>query len=80
MAGYFVFLVDVPTVTVHEALVDLGCKPRVHCCMEAGHKRSGLKATTKKDDYLDGDPVLISVFWKAGEKWVERPYQSFVTW
>jgi hypothetical protein len=79
MAGYFVFLVDVPTETVNKALVDLGCKPKVHYSMEAGHKRSGLKATTKKDDYLDGDPVLITVFWKVGEKWVERPYQSFVT-
>ena len=23
--------------------------------------------------------MLISVFWKDGGKWVERPYQSFVT-
>ena len=37
MAGYFVFLVDVPTETVNKALVDLGCKPKVHYSMEAGH-------------------------------------------
>ena len=79
MAGYFVFLVDVPTETVNKALIDLGCKPSVHYSMEAGHKRSGLKPTTKKADYLDGDPVLITVFWKAGDKWIEKPYQSFVT-
>lgn len=79
MAGYFVFLVDVPTETVHKGMLDLGCKPRVHYSMEEGHKRSGLKTSTKKEDYLQGDPVLISVFWKDGEKWVERSYQSFVS-
>jgi hypothetical protein len=47
--------------------------------MEEGHRRSGLKATTKPEDFLQGDPVLLSVFWKEGERWVERPYQSFVT-
>jgi hypothetical protein len=79
MAAYFVFLVDVPTETVHKAMLKIGAKPKVHYSMEEGHKRSGLKAETKKDDYLQGDPVLISVFWKDGEKWVEKPYQSFVT-
>jgi hypothetical protein len=79
MAAYFVFLVDVPTETVHKAMLKIGAKPQVHYSMEEGHKRSGLKAETKKDDYLQGDPVLISVFWKDGEKWVEKSYQSFVT-
>ncbi len=79
MAGYFVFLVDVPTETVYQALVKIGAKTKVHYSMEEGHRRSGLKATTKKDDYLQGDPVLLSLFWKDGEKWVERPYQSFVS-
>lgn len=79
MAGYFVFLVDVPTETVHQAMLDLGVKGKVHYSMEEGHRRSGLKPTTKADDYLQGDPVLLSVFWQEGGKWVERPYQSFVS-
>jgi hypothetical protein len=79
MAGYFVFLVDAPTEAVHKALTNVGAKSRVSYSMEEGHRRSGLKMTTKAEDYLDGDPVLISVFWKEGERWVERPYQSFVT-
>ncbi len=77
MANYFVFLVDVPTEKVHEAIVKLGAKTRIHYSMEEGHKRSGLKATTKPADFLQGDPVLLSVFWKEGERWVERPYQDF---
>ena len=79
MAGYFVFLVDVPTEKVYDALVKLGAKARVHYSMEEGHKRSGLKPSTKPEDFLQGDPVVLSVFWKQGEKWVERPYQDFVT-
>jgi hypothetical protein len=78
MAGYFVFLVDVPTEDVYDALVKLGAKTRVHYSMEEGHKRSGLKATTTPEDYLQGDPVVLSVFWKDGDKWVERSYQDFV--
>jgi hypothetical protein len=78
MAGYFVFLVDVPTEKVYQALVELGAKTKVSYSMEDGHRRSGLKTTTKPDDYLQGDPVILSVFWKDGKKWVERPYQSFV--
>lgn len=79
MAEYFVFLVDVPTEEVYEALLQLGCKPRVHYSIQEGRKRSGLKPTTSPEDYLQGDPVQLSIFWQEGDRWVERPYQDFVT-
>jgi hypothetical protein len=79
MAGYFVFLVDVPTEKVYQGLVDLGAKTRVSYSIQASKKHIGLKPTTKIEDYLDGDPVVLSVFWKADGKWVERPYEWFVT-
>jgi hypothetical protein len=79
MAEYFVFLVDVPTEEVYEALIRLGCKPRVHYSIQEGRKRSGLKPTTTPDDYLQGDPVVLSIFWQEGDRWVEKPYQDFVT-
>lgn len=80
MAAYFVFLVDVDTEQVSEALLKLGCRPKVHYSIQEGRKRSGLKAETKPEDYLQGDPVVLSVFWKGQDgKWVERPYQYFVT-
>lgn len=78
MASYFVFLVDVPTEDVHAAMTKLGCKPRVHYSMTEGRKRVGWKATTGPDDFLQGDPVAVSVFWRSGDRWVERPYESFV--
>jgi len=79
MAEYFVFLVDVPTEEVYEALLQLGCKPRVHYSIQEGRKRSGLKPTTSPEDYLQGDPVQLSIFWQENDRWVERPYQDFVT-
>jgi hypothetical protein len=78
MLSYFVFVVDLPTEDVYDALVKLGAKARVHYSMEEGHRRSGLKPDTRPDDYLQGDPVVLSVFWKDGSRWVERPYQDFV--
>jgi hypothetical protein len=80
MAGYFVFLVDVETEEVADALVRLGCKPRVHYSIQEGRKRSGLKPGTTADDYLDGDPVVLSVFWRnADGKWTETAYEHFAT-
>src|SRR5450631_1329921 len=51
MAGYFVFLSDVPNEDVHKAMLALGCKPRVHYGIQEGKKRTGLRADTKPEDY-----------------------------
>ena len=80
MAGYFVFLVDVETEEVFEGLMKLGCRPRVHYSIQEGRKRSGLKPETKPEDYLQGDPVVLSVFWQTKDgKWVEKAYEHFAT-
>jgi hypothetical protein len=80
MAAYFVFLVDVQTEEVFQALMDVGCRPRVHYSIQEGRKRSGLTADTRPEDYLQGDPVVLSVFWKSDQgRWIERPYEYFVT-
>lgn len=80
MAGYFVFLVDVETEKVFDGLVELGCRPRVHYSIQEGRKRSGLKPETTPADYLQGDPVVLSVFWKNEKgKWVEKGYEDFAT-
>lgn len=80
MAAYFVFLVDVETEKVFDGLMELGCRPRVHYSIQEGRKRSGLSAETKPEDYLQGDPVVLSVFWKDPQgKWVEKAYQDFAT-
>ena len=77
MIGYFVFLVDVPTETVFDGLMEIGARPRVHYSMQEGHERSGLSAETTADDYLQGDPAVLSVIWEGEDGWIERPYQDF---
>ena len=79
MAGYFVFLVDVPAEEVYKGLIALGAKTRVSYSIQASKKHMGWRPTTKPEDFLQGDPVVLSVFWKANGKWVERPYESFVS-
>ena len=80
MAAYFVFLVDVDTEQVFDGLIKLGCRPKVHYSIQEGRKRSGLKAETKPEDYLQGDPVVLSVFWENEQgKWIEKAYQEFAT-
>lgn len=80
MAAYFVFLVDVPTERVHDGLIELGCRPKVHYSIQEGRKRSGLKPETVPEDYLQGDPVVLSVFWQDEEgNWIEKAYQDFAT-
>ncbi|MFK7817625.1 MAG: YdjY domain-containing protein [Planctomycetaceae bacterium] len=80
MAAYFVFLVDVETEVVFEGLRKLGCRPRVHYSIQEGRKRSGYSDKTTPADYLQGDPVVLSVFWKdKSGKWIEKAYQHFAT-
>ena len=80
MAAYFVFLVDVDTEQVFDGLIKLGCRPRVHYSIQEGRKRSGLKPETVPADYLQGDPVVLSVFWQTADgNWTEKAYQDFVT-
>ncbi len=77
-ADHFVFKANVGTEKVHDGLVALGAKPKVHYSVPDAKKRSGLKATTKPEDYLQGDPVVISIFWEKDGAWVERPYEDFI--
>jgi hypothetical protein len=80
MAAYFVFLVDVATEQVFDGLMKVGCRPLVHYSIQDGRKRAGLTSTTPPENFLQGDPVVLSVFWKDNDgKWIERPYEYFVT-
>ena len=69
--GFFVFLTQADVNDVYEGLIRLGARPRVHYSREEGKKLEGR-------EYLDGDPVLITVSWKEGGAWVERSYDDFV--
>jgi hypothetical protein len=76
-AEQFVFLIDSKTEEVHDALVAVGGTNSVHYAGADAKKRAGLRPDTKPDDYLQGDPVLIAISWKDGEKWRELSYDAF---
>jgi hypothetical protein len=70
----------VETEEVFRGLMDLGCRPGVHYSIQDGRRRAGLTPETRPEDYLQGDPVVLSVFWQdESSRWIERPYQYFVT-
>lgn len=70
-ADHFVFLASVDTGDVYRGLAEAGATTKVHFSRAEGKKRAG-------KDFLQGDPVAVSVAWKEGGRWVERPYESFV--
>ncbi len=77
-ADYFVFLMDARVEDVYRALTELGARSRVHYSIPEAQKRSGLRPDTKPEDFLQGDPAILSVFWQEeGGAWRERPYEDF---
>ena len=67
MEPYFVFTTDVSRVEIDKALRELGVKSRRQIPMSEVQQRTGLKPTTSRDDYLDGDPMIVlRLSWTAG--------------
>lgn len=76
-AEQFVFLLDVATEDIHEALKAAGGTNAVHYAGADAKAHAGLRPGTKPEDYLQGDPVVISISWLDGGRWRELPYQAF---
>jgi hypothetical protein len=70
-ADHFVFLADADVEDVYRGLAEVGLQIDKHLSREEGKKVAGRA-------FLKGDPVSIVVTWKEGDKWVEKPYESFV--
>lgn len=78
MAPFFIFSTEVNRTEIDKAIKSVGIKSRRQIPMTEVKQRSGLKATTQKDDYLDGDPLLISVRWKKDGKLVDVPLEELI--
>jgi len=68
MEKFFVFTTDVPRSEINKAIQELGVVSRNQIPMEDVEKRRGLSASTKKDDYLQGDPIIATVRFKKDGK------------
>lgn len=78
MEGFFVFTTGVSRTEIDKAIRELGIVSRRQLPMEEVEKRKGLKPTTTREDYLDGDPMIVTVrFMKAG-KLVEGALEDFI--
>jgi hypothetical protein len=78
MEAYFVFTTDISRTDVDKALQELGVKSRRQIPMEEVKARTGLKAATTSDDYLQGDPVIVTVRFKKGSLIVEAALEDLI--
>jgi hypothetical protein len=78
MASFFIFSTEVDRTAIDKAIRSVGIKSQRQIPMTEVKQRSGLKSTTQKDDYLDGDPILVSVRWKKDGKMVEAALESLI--
>ncbi len=78
MESFFVFTTDVSRTDVDNALGELGVKSRRQIPMEEVKMRTGLKPTTTSDDYLQGDPIIVTVRFKKKSLIVEGALEDFI--
>jgi hypothetical protein len=78
MAPFFIFSTEVNRTAIDKAIKSVGIKSQRQIPMTEVKQRSGLKATTQKDDYLDGDPILVLVRWVKDGKTVEVALESLI--
>ncbi|HIJ88811.1 MAG TPA: hypothetical protein HPP97_14230 [Desulfuromonadales bacterium] len=78
MAPFFIFSTEVNRTEIDKSIKSVGIKSRRQIPMTEVKERSGLKSTTQKDDYLDGDPLLVSVRWKKDGKMVNVAIEDLI--
>lgn len=78
MEKYFVFTTDVPRSEINKSIQELGIVSRNQIPMEEVEKRRGLSPHTQKDDYLQGDPIIVTVRFKKEGKNKEMALEDFV--
>lgn len=78
MEAFFVLTTDVVRTDVDKALKEIGIRSRRQIPMEEVQKRTGLKAATTSDDYLQGDPIIVTVRFKKGSMIVEAALEDMI--
>jgi hypothetical protein len=78
MEPFFVFTTDVSRSDINKALQSIGAKSRRQIPMEEVKARTGLKPTTTIDDYLQGDPIIVTARFKKGSLIVEAALEDLI--
>lgn len=78
MEPFFIFTTGVSRVEINKAVLEMGIRHRRQIPFNEVEQRRGLKATTTKDDYLDGDPVIVTVRFMKDGQMVEAALEDFI--
>lgn len=78
MEPFFIFTTDVSRTEIDKAIREIGITSRRQIPMTEVQQRTGLKPTTQKDDYLDGDPILVTIRFKKGAETVEVALEDLI--
>jgi hypothetical protein len=78
MEGFFVFTTAVSRADIDKAIQEIGIRSRRQIPMNEVEQRRGLKATTTREDYLDGDPIICTIRFEKAGKIVEGAIEDFI--
>ncbi|MBW2216377.1 MAG: (Fe-S)-binding protein, partial [Deltaproteobacteria bacterium] len=78
MEEFFVFTTDVSRTDINNAILELGIKSRRQIPFEEIAARQGLKHTTTEDDYLNGDPVIVTICFEKNGEIVESAMEDMI--
>lgn len=78
MEPFFVFTTGVSRLEIDKAIRRIGIRSTRQIPMNEVAQRRGLKATTTRADYLDGDPVICTIRFEKDGRIVEGALEDFI--
>lgn len=78
MESFFVFTTDVSRTDIDKSIRAIGVQSKRIIPFEEVAARTGLKPTTTIEDYLDGDPVIVTIRFEKNGKIVEAALENFI--
>lgn len=78
MEPWFVFTTEVARSEIDAALQELGVRSRRALPNEEVEARKGLKPTTTPEDYLQGDPMIVTIRFVRGSEIVEVALEDLI--
>ncbi|MBU3947682.1 MAG: hypothetical protein KJ826_05625 [Proteobacteria bacterium] len=78
MESFFIFTTDVSRTDINKSIQAIGVQSRRIIPFEEVAARTGLKPTTTIEDYLDGDPVIVTIRFEKNGDIVEAALEDFI--
>jgi hypothetical protein len=75
---YFIFTSDVPRPEIDKGIQEIGIKFRRQISRLKKDEHTGLKPSTTVNDYLDGDPMTVTIRFEKAGAIVEAAFEDFI--